>query len=117
MTSVPSAPPRETYAAGLLQAFDAMLALADLGNDFSERAAVHASFTVHVHSEAEVDAAAAILGTTAGRRGPWDYRAVRCNGNVTVTVAFTSDPAAPASLAALESIARSASCDLPRGAA
>ena len=88
MSSVPviSAPP--TLAEGLMQVLSALPGLADLVGEVGERTTLRACFVVNVFSEAEVDGAAALLGTTPERPRPGQYRAVAVNGAVTVTVAF-----------------------------
>ena len=98
MTLTRSAPPRVTYAEGLMQALSAVQSLAGLHGDLGEHTTVRTRFTVAVRSEAEVDGAAA-------RTSPWRYEAVSHLGTVTVAVIFTDDPAAdPADVATIDSI-------------
>jgi len=87
MTTAPSAVTRESFAEGLMQAFDVLGELAGIAWDVSEAARVRAGIVVTVHSEAEVDAAAAVLGAVPERLAPGHYRAVKRTGAVTVSVA------------------------------
>ena len=87
MTTAPSALPRERLAESLVQALDALGALAGVIGDLGEQATASTEIRVLVHSEAEVDAAAAILGAVPSRLAG-QYRFLKRTGTVTVTVAL-----------------------------
>lgn len=93
MAPTPPAVTRETFAGGLMQAFTALREIAALTWDVGEAASVSTEVTVLVHSEAEVDGAAALLGAVT-HRPAGQYRAVRRTGAVTVTVALCAGCAA-----------------------
>ena len=113
MTLTRSAPPRVTYAKGLMQALSAVQSLAGLHGDLGEHTTVRTRFCVAVRSEAEVDGAAALLGVIPARTSPWRYEAVSHLGTVTVAVIFTDDPAAgPADMATIDSICGQAASEI-----
>ena len=88
MAPTPSAPPRVSFAEGLMQVFDVLGDVAGIAWDVGETASVRASVTVSVDSEAEVDGAAAVLGAIPERPAAGHYQAARREGAVTVTVKF-----------------------------
>jgi hypothetical protein len=104
MTPVPIQPKPETFAEGLMQSLDAVRGLAEMVSDLGEQTTVRSRFTVLVHSEAEVDAAAAEWGITPERVSSGHYRAVRRMGPVTVLVAFIEYGSAPADTATLAGV-------------
>lgn len=104
MNPIPVQSRPETFAEGLMQSLDAVRDLADMISDLGEETTVSSRFTVLVHSEAEVDAAAAEWGITPERVGRGHYRAVRRMGPVTVLVAFIEDGSAPADAAAIDAV-------------
>jgi hypothetical protein len=87
MTPTPPAVTRESFAEGLMQAFTALEGLTGLAWDIGENASVSTEVTVLVHSEAEVDAAAALLGGVPHRLAG-QYLFLKREGTVTVTVAL-----------------------------
>jgi hypothetical protein len=94
-----TSPPRESLAGTLMQAFSAVREVAGIVPDLGEQSTVRAEFVVTVHSDAEVDGAAASFGVTPERTSTGTYRAVKRDGQVTVVVVFFPDPTAPASAA------------------
>jgi hypothetical protein len=104
MNPIPVQSGTASFADSLTRAFDALLDLADMGRDLGEQTTVRSRFTVLVHSEAEVDAAAAEWGITPERVGSGHYRAVRRMGPVTVLVAFIEYGSAPADTATLAGV-------------
>jgi hypothetical protein len=98
MAPTPPAVARETFAEGLMQAFNALGALADAAGDLSETATVRMEVTALVGSEAEVDGVAALLGAVPERPEPGRYEAVAQSGSVTVTVARRAGQDAPGSM-------------------
>jgi hypothetical protein len=76
-----------------MQVLSAVPRLANLVGEVGERTTLRACFVINVHSEAEVDAAAANMGAVAERPRPGQYRAVSTSGAVTVTVAFVEPSA------------------------
>jgi hypothetical protein len=87
MAPVPPSVTRATFAEGLIQAFTALENLTGLARDVGENAWVSTEVTVLVDSEAEVDAAAALLEVDPERPVPGHYQAVKREGGATVTVA------------------------------
>lgn len=103
MTTIPAAPPRETFAEGLMRAFEALRVLAGLADEVGEHAEVSTRITVHVPGEAQVDGAAAAMEVTP-ERCCGHYRAATTEGTVTVLVDFAGDFAALAGAADIDAV-------------
>jgi hypothetical protein len=80
-------PPAETLATGFNESVQAMTALSRMAGGFGEGAFLRAYYTVHVKSEAEVDAAAELWGVKP-QSFPDGYRAETAGVSVTVAVAY-----------------------------
>lgn len=104
---------RQTFAEGLMQAFEAVLSLTDMGRDLGEHTTVRTEHIVRVRSEAEVDGAAAQMQVTASRTSADSYRAVKRTGAVTIIVAHYADPAGLADAATIAGICGWAGSEVP----